>query len=189
MKQRCFCLGALVAFLTGLVGCGQIPTPITHAPSATSVAGALVTITPVANETAPSFEEIKHNIELITKTPEHPDGAPVGLDGITDTAVVQALKAYNQSVSGKQAKGWVGWYRGYTEVDPNNDYTVAILMRQPAPDVRYFTDVLLTGLTTEGIEPVQSLKYGQQVILTGTIGTIDWSGQVELVNATIASVK
>lgn len=100
MQQRALaCL--IFILLIPLAGC-QGSGAGTTTPSPAPDASVLPAATPVAGP-APSFAEIQQMVERITKTPEHPDGAPIGDDGITDPKVIEELNVLNIMLKGKHA--------------------------------------------------------------------------------------
>ena len=133
-----------------------------------------------------SYEEIKQNVERITKKEEHPEGPEIGLDGLVDKQIEEDLVAYQNSIVGIRVDGWQGWYNTATEYGPEKNYNVSILMEEPQPGVHTFTDVLIYGVPPE---VVSTLQEGQRVVFTSTISGVNLDGSVALTYIAITAMK
>lgn len=138
---------------------------------------------------APSYEEIRETVYHITKRDIDPRGPEVGPDGIIDIEIKKGVADYRRALKGKRVEGWQGWYAGYTEIEPNKSYNVAVYMQEPKTGVRKLTDVLIVGVPFEQVSNLKALQEGQGVVFSGTIGSVLSDGKVEIYYSIIAPAQ
>jgi hypothetical protein len=134
----------------------------------------------------PPYEEIKAEVWKLTKRDENPEGPEVGLDGLIDPSIGEAVAAYRDTLIGKEVHNWQGWYYGYTGPLPDNTYNVAILLQPPQPDVRYFSEVLLVGLSGEQTLGLDSVEIGHEVMFSGSLLDVNIAARITLANTTFS---
>jgi hypothetical protein len=132
---------------------------------------------------APPFEEIRQNIYHITKHDIDPEEPKVGRDGQLDPQVGEALVAYQNSLLGKQAEAWHGWYGGYT------DDRVAIYMTKPEGRRIFYTDILIRNVPSEQMAKVKLLEEDQPLVFSGKIIGILLDGRVWLEFSSIEPIS
>lgn len=219
MKQHLYWLGMplLLIVTVGLAGCGsrgsttndgEGTTPIygTQKPLVTPTMSSVPGLSTTDADVAPSYDEIKRHIESITKTPDHPDGPEVGLDGIVDPKINAALAAYQQYLVGKKVNNWEGWLIGLTDTgnsNPSTIYNVSLAMKEQRDYTDVPTDVLIYEFPTKQMEKLrlwQEVKkdpqqrfgscnsFCQKVVFSGTIIGMQSDGQVYVNAVTIKPV-
>ena len=188
MKQN-GCNGLLLALMVMLsFGC----TPGTMTTTATRVAAS------PTGRFAPPYAEIKKHIESITKTEEHPDGPPVGDDGIQDPKIIEAIGAYQDSLVDDRVEGWEVWILSFTETDlgnPNSGYNLALTTQEPKEPAKTHAELVLYNFPREQFKKLELWKqveldptrsFGscigrcQQAVLSGVISGIQSDGVVYL---------
>lgn len=203
MKCHILCLAMYTLVALCLTSCtAGIPkantdaeSPISATPSAQVNGSLSVEVTPsviqtitspVSNNEAISYEEIKRSVDHITKRDVNPAGPEVGPDGVVDQKIVEALEAYNRGLSGKRAVNWHGWYGINEDVAANQPYEISISMQSPQ---QRYGDVLIWSLAADEAQQLNSLHYGQPVVFSGIIDKSNSAGQIEIHDATITPVK
>lgn len=183
----------LVLIVIGSSGC-------TSGPLSTSTGTAVASPT---SAFAPSYDEIKQNIESITKTEGHPEGPEVGDDGIVDPKIREALTSYQDSLAGKKVEGWEVWVLDYTKTDsddPNSGYNLSLTTKEPIDTSETLFQVQIYNFPREQFEKLRLWKaagtdpqktFGscigpcQRALLRGTVESIQSDAVVWIGNATL----
>jgi len=130
----------------------------------------ILTALPAAADEAPSYEEIKKNIDRIMKRDQYPDGPPRNFEGLADPTMAIEFPSYVNSLRGKAVRNWQGWVLSVSESEydkPDTKYDLGLRMEVPTDSEEPIGGVYLEDVPHQ---QVRDLGFAPSVERQPTIG-------------------